>query len=208
MTKEYGVYDLEEYEQLIFSGTLKEVAKYLQYNIESLRSYLTRKKQGKQKLLQHRYELVEIIEDELTEEDNIFKSKITSKEFWRKVLEEFTEKEPSFKTFDQFNWDLKGLFNEVIEEDEVWKNIPNFEYSISNYGRIKNEKTKKLKNPRYHRWILQIDLYKDGKRYTVNLPRLEANIFIRTVMKNEKVIHIDGDSRNNFYKNLKIVSKE
>lgn len=119
---------------------------------------------------------------------------------------EFKEEKPTFKVFDQFEWNLKGLKDKVIVE-EVWKKIPQFEYSVSNYGRIRNDKNGKLKNPRYHNWIYQVDIYKNGKRYTVSVPRLEANLFIRKVMDDEKVTYIDGDRRNNYYKNLKIIKK-
>lgn len=50
MIKEYGLYNIKEYEQLVFLGTLKEIAKYLDYNVGSLRSYLTRKKSGGQNI--------------------------------------------------------------------------------------------------------------------------------------------------------------
>jgi len=36
---------------------------------------------------------------------------------------------------------------------------------------------------------------------------MEASLFIRRLEKNERVSFIDGDKRNMFYKNLKIVSK-
>lgn len=110
-----------------------------------------------------------------------------------------------FKIFDEFNWYIKGLVNQVIY-DEKWKQIPGFTYSISNWGRVRNDKTKKIKAVRYHRWIIQTDIYKDGKRYTIDVPRMEAVLFIRPVKENERVTYIDGDRRNNWYKNLKIVS--
>ena len=64
-----------------------------------------------------------------------------------------------------------------------------------------------MKDPRYHRWILQVDIYENGKRYTVNIKRMVAHYFIREVKQNERVISKDGDIRNNYYKNLEIVSK-
>lgn len=88
------------------------------------------------------------------------------------------------------------------------KKIPQFEYSISNYGQIRNDKTGKMKKVRRHKWQVTTDIYKDGKRYTLSVPRLEACLFIRKVEKNEIVIHIDGQAMNNYYKNLEIVSKQ
>lgn len=95
----------------------------------------------------------------------------------------------------------------ITGEDEEWKKIPQFEYSISNYGQIRNDKTGTMKKVRRHKWQVTTDIYKDGKRYTLSVPRLEACLFIRKVEKNEIVIHIDGQAMNNYYKNLEIVSK-
>lgn len=92
-------------------------------------------------------------------------------------------------------------------EDEEWKKIPQFDYSISNYGQIRNDKNGTMKKVRRHKWQVTTDIYKDGKRYTLSVPRLEACLFIRKVEKNEIVIHIDGQAMNNYYKNLEIVSK-
>ena len=98
------------------------------------------------------------------------------------------------------------MADKVIIEEE-WKKIPQFDYSISNYGRIRNDKNGKLKSLRYHRWMIQVDIYKDGKRYTIDVPRLEAMLFIRKVERNERVSYIDGDRRNLYYKNLKIIER-
>lgn len=92
-------------------------------------------------------------------------------------------------------------------EDEEWEKIPQFDYSISNYGQVRNDKTVTMKKVRKHKWQVVADIYKDGKRYTLSIPRLEACLFIRKVEKNEKVTHIDGQAMNNYYKNLEIVSK-
>jgi hypothetical protein len=60
---------------------------------------------------------------------------------------------------------------------------------------------------RYHKWRIQTEIYKDGVKYTINVPRLEANLFIRKIEEEERVTFVDGDKRNTYYKNLKIVSK-
>lgn len=112
-----------------------------------------------------------------------------------------------FPVFDEFNWILKGMKDKVIGENELWEQIPGFNYSLSNYGRIRNDKNGKLKTVRKHKWLITVDIYKDGKRYMLNVPRMEAELFIRHVEDNERVTFIDGDGRNLFYKNLKIKSK-
>lgn len=62
--KEYGLYDVKENEQCVYLGNISEIANYLNCNENSLRSYLTRKKKGKQDLLQRKYELIEILEED------------------------------------------------------------------------------------------------------------------------------------------------
>lgn len=207
--KEYGLYDLKDYEQCVIIGNLKEIAEYLKCSTNSLRSYMSHIKKGERKgLLKRRYELVKITEE--GEEIHIK----SDKEVFENILKAFGYKDISikkelakFKVFDEFNWILKGRMDEIIGDDEEWKQIPNFQYSISNYGRVRNDKNGKLKKTRRHRWILQVDIYKDGKRYTIDIPRMEAKLFIRDLSKEERVSYIDGDMRNVYYKNLKIISK-
>lgn len=195
--KTYGLYDMKEFEQCVIVGNIKEISEFIGGSTNSLRSYLTRKKKGEQELLKHRYELAEIYEDF---EDN------TDRQIFEEIIEIFKIKPIVFPEFDEFKWELKGLVDKVII-DEKWKYIEGTNYSISNYGRVRNDKNGKIKSPRWHRWILQIDIYKNGKRYTCGVARLTAHYFIRHVKENERVTYIDGDARNNYYKNLKIVSK-
>ena len=207
--KEYGVYDLKDDEQCIYIGTITEVSRFLNYSKGTLRSYLSRKKYDRSLLISHRYEIVEVREEEQQEKIK------TDQEVFEEIIKSLTgqssittlkEEISKFKIFDEVKWIVKGLADKVIIEEE-WKKIPQFEYSISNYGRIKNDKNGKLKSLRYHRWMIQVDIYKDGKRYTIDVPRLEAMLFIRKVERNERVSYIDGDRRNLYYKNLKIIER-
>lgn len=169
-----------------------------------------KKKHDRSLLISHRYEIVEVIEEEQQEE-----KRKTDQEVFEELIKSFTgqrsittlkEEISKFKIFDEVKWIVKGLADKVIIEEE-WKKIPQFDYSISNYGRIRNDKNGKLKSLRYHRWMIQVDIYKDGKRYTIDVPRLEAMLFIRKVERNERVSYIDGDRRNLYYKNLKIIER-
>lgn len=212
--KEYALYDIKEFEQCICFGKLKEIANYLECTTSSLRSYLTRKKNKTQKLLKHRYEIVEIIENE-EDIELIQEEKKTNKESLEELLKIFIINNQittiegeieKFEIFDEFNWMIKSLKDRVIV-DEEWKQIEDFNYSISNYGRLRNDKNGKIMSIRYTNWRLQGDIYKDGKKYTINIPRVEASLFIRKVLPEERVTYYDGDKRNNYYKNLKILSK-
>ena len=131
-------------------------------------------------------------------------SETINKKYFMEILEFFEPKKPKFLIFDQVNYELKGIKDSVII-DEKWKKIPNFDYSMSNYGRTRNDKTKKIKSARIHRWMVQTDIYKNGKRYTISVPRAVASLFIRPLESWERVKYIDGDKRNNYYKNLEIV---
>lgn len=226
--KQYGLYNIKEYEQCEYFGTQREIATYLGLSYRYIGSYLTRKKKGTQELLKRKYDLVEITNEETEEmsqnqykkrfekkslEYKRLKDKCKQKIIWQDILKTFgyidstpEEEIAKFKIFDEFNWYIKGLANQVIY-DEEWKQIPGFTYSLSNWGRVRNDKNGKIKSLRYHRWAIQTDIYKDGKRFTIDVPRLEAHLFIRFVKENERVTYIDGDRRNNYYKNLKIVSK-
>lgn len=210
--KEYGIYDVKDNEQCLYIGNINEIAQFLDCSNDSLRSYLTRKKNGEQDLLHRRYELIEISDEEEKEE---YPQKKSSQEIWQEIIKEFSgldeiltleELIAKFEVFDKFKWTLKGIVDKVIV-DEEWKNIPGFNYSLSNYGRVRNDKNGKLMRLRYHKWRIQTEIYKDGVKYTINVPRLEANLFIRKIEEEERVTFHDGDKRNTYYKNLKIVSK-
>lgn len=103
-----------------------------------------------------------------------------------------------------FNFDY---FKEGNFEGEEWKQIGKLNYEVSNYGRVKNTKTKKLKALKHQRFGMQIILWQNGKSYTITISRLVATMFIRKVEADERVSHINGNIRDNYYKNLKIVKK-
>lgn len=101
-------------------------------------------------------------------------------------------------------------FDYFFEDDfegEEWKRIGKLNYEISNYGRIKNIQTKKLKALKHNKFGMQVLLWQNSRSYTVTISRLVANMFIRKVKDTERVSHINGNIRDNYYKNLKIVLK-
>lgn len=207
-SKEYALYDIKEYEQCVCLGTIKDIATFLECTTNSIRSYITHRKKGdRSSLLRRRYELAEIIEEgkenKIKSSKDIFKELL--KEFGYKPID-FNKEIKKFEIFDDFEWNLKGMKNQIFEIEEEWKKIPGFEYSISNYARIRNDKNNKIKATRIKNYIKVVDLYKNGKRYMLNVVRMEAHLFIRPVLKGERIKHIDGDSRNNFIDNLEIVS--
>lgn len=88
--------------------------------------------------------------------------------------------------------------------NEKWKQIKNFNYEISNYGRVRNITTGKIKQQKFQRYGMQIILWNKSYGYTFTISRLVAIYFLRPLKPDEKVIHKDKNIRNNHYLNLKI----
>lgn len=100
-------------------------------------------------------------------------------------------------------------------ENEVWKDIPNFEgYQISNLGRVKsfrqNKTDGKILKPRLNVWnYLQISLIKDGKTYSKRIHRLVMETFQPLDdYANFEVDHIDHNKQNNTLTNLRWITKQ
>jgi len=81
------------------------------------------------------------------------------------------------------------------------KGYPN--YSVSDYGRIRNDKTGRILKPQKNTCgYLQVDLHKNGVRKSQKVHRLVANAFIPNPENKRTVNHIDGIKANNFVSNL------
>ena len=115
---------------------------------------------------------------------------------FNKLVKEFMPEKHNFKLYKKSN---------IIIKNEVWQEIEGYNYLISNYGRVKNKTSGIIKSLRCSKYGYQINLWKNGQGKMFTISRLVANYFIREVMIDEKVIHIDRDIRNNYYRNLKIV---
>lgn len=110
-----------------------------------------------------------------------------------------------FKEFDYKKIQLRknNLYQNNFYNEE-WKQIKNFNYEISNYGRVRNITTGKIKQQKFQRYGMQIILWNKSYGYTFTISRLVAIYFLRPLKPNEKVIHKDKNIRNNHYLNLKI----
>lgn len=118
----------------------------------------------------------------------------------RQIIRDFPIYKPEKDTFD------RNYLQKENYDDEIWKKVGQLNYEVSNYGRIKNIKTKKLKRLKFNRYGIQVSLWQNSKSYTLTMSRLVATFFIRELKENERVIHKNKNIRDNYYKNLKIVS--
>jgi hypothetical protein len=92
-----------------------------------------------------------------------------------------------------------------MEEFRSIINYPN--YSISNLGNVKNNKTNKiLANSLHKSGYFIIGLFKDGKRWNFRINRLVAEAFLDGFDKQFYIDHIDRNKINNNIKNLRMVT--
>jgi hypothetical protein len=92
---------------------------------------------------------------------------------------------------------------------EIWKDIIEYEgiYQVSNYGRVINIKSNKIKMfAKHSNGYLCVHLYKSGKCSAQLLHRVVVQHFIENNENKPCVNHIDGDKHNNHVDNLEWVT--
>lgn len=102
----------------------------------------------------------------------------------------------------------------IVKSIEIWRNVKNYPYKVSNFGRIKRATPArgtridgKLKLNLNMYGYLQVNLYKTGKRKHFFVHRLVAEAFIGPCCNGYEVNHIDGDKTNNYVWNLEYVTR-
>ena len=89
---------------------------------------------------------------------------------------------------------------------ERWQTIEGFpNYQVSDCGRCRNRKTKNILKLYYDKSnrTIYIGLYRNHHQHRVSLPRIVYQAFgTEELNKNKKVVHLDGDFRNNQIENL------
>ena len=88
----------------------------------------------------------------------------------------------------------------------MWKKIDrNNNYSINEYGIVRNDRTNHIKKPTKNKknGYLIVDLWKDNKSEKVPIHRLVAEAFIPNPENKPTVDHADGDRTNNSIENLR-----
>lgn len=100
--------------------------------------------------------------------------------------------------------------------NEIWKEIDNLPYEISNLGNVRRSskfpfkhKKKTTVQPYVNRTgYLCVNLYKNSKCYKFLVHRLIAIYFISNPQNLPEVNHIDGDKQNNSISNLEWVTHQ
>ncbi|MCO4551849.1 hypothetical protein Si087_00195 [Streptococcus infantarius subsp. infantarius] len=95
-------------------------------------------------------------------------------------------------------------------KDEYWKPIKGYEgfYEVSNKGNVRSvERFDRLGRRRKSELISvnsvqQLGLYHNGKRKNLSVKNLVADAFLEVPQADEKLIHVDGNPKNNCAENL------
>jgi hypothetical protein len=93
----------------------------------------------------------------------------------------------------------------VINDIERWKGIDEYDkYSISTYGRVRNDKTNRILKHKTDKGGYQtICLRVNGKKKDMKIHRLVALAFFANPLNKRCVDHIDNDRKNNHISNLR-----
>lgn len=110
----------------------------------------------------------------------------------------------SFDKLPGYKNEVKQFRPDFDEKDETWKPLNPF-YSVSNFGRIRNDETNR---------ILSGSLHKDGYIFVtidgtqIPLHRLIALVFCDGFEEGKVINHKDGNKQNNFADNLEWVTQQ
>jgi NUMOD4 motif len=88
--------------------------------------------------------------------------------------------------------------------NEEWRPIPDFDYSVSNFGRIRSEKSGRILALVENQYgVVCVGMMKDGEQRHRSVPLLVARAFLESHSEAfDTPINLDGDRHNNHISNL------
>lgn len=105
--------------------------------------------------------------------------------------------------------ELNATKNREKTADEMWLTIrPNKNYEVSNFGNIRNKKTKRILKPSIsNKGYYLITLSDNCKSHTYAIHKLVMEHFNRCAFDYEVINHIDSNKLNNNINNLEYVTQ-
>lgn len=111
---------------------------------------------------------------------------------------------------------LPLVLGEVFFMEEIWKTIKDYpNYEISNYGKLRRNYIKYSHTINYlneninKKGYLYASMSNNGKTKHILLHRLVGFYFVENIDNKPFINHIDGNKKNNYFKNLEwVTSKE
>lgn len=92
---------------------------------------------------------------------------------------------------------------------EQWKTIEGYEYEVSSEGRIRNKKTGRILKPaKNSSGYLQVVLCKNGKKKSLFVHRLVADVWIPNPDNLPQVNHINENKEDNRVENLEWCTRQ
>ena len=102
-------------------------------------------------------------------------------------------------------YNCKKCCSDSNDDEELFKPVDGYDnYSISNFGNVKNSKTNRILKLQNHKdGYKLICLYKNGKSKTLKVHRLVGIAFLENPDNRPMIDHIDENKANNNIKNLR-----
>ena len=91
--------------------------------------------------------------------------------------------------------------------DDLWRKIDGHSYSISNTGKVRNDRTGKILKPTVVCGYEQVALWENYKVSHKLVHRLVATAFVKNPLNKPEVNHKNGDKRSNSADNLEWVTR-